>query len=596
MRHYTGQEFEDEVRTICRNLFSNSIGQGSAKVDGRERDGVFWNGDFFTIVEATTEKKKDKADIDGKKTHELVNKKRTEGFMAKGIVVTLHEPTADQREALKKYQRTTKIISFDELRSQLFDTNEYLRNRSNKPFGSVYDHAAHSFEVPREDFVEPTILSPIDSAQVNLEELISKITKGTRLIVTAEYGIGKSMLLREVFFRLVKEFSNKNTLRCPVVINLREHMGQSDPVELLERHARNNAIEPRRLVAAFNAGYVDLIIDGFDELSTRGWTGDHRKLREFKRSTHAVVKNLIKSTPKKSSVVISGRAAYFDSEKEMREALGAGSGVFEHLTVQPFDSEQASEFLRKKGYHDPLPQWLPTRPLFLSYLINKDLIQDVVRVSSDGSFPEGVAWVSLLAMIATRESDQSEGVDQDSILKFWGLLATKARQDSNLQKSFSPTEIDETFYQATGNTVTEDERRLLLRLPGLGISSDDPSRRVFIDEDFLNASSASLLLSHIKFPYGEDSYHSELRSIERQLNLVGVHVLCAGLESDRVSTGALQACLARELESKNYGLAYDIFSSLLYLDSSQLVSHSMSIRFEGVDIQELDLCQSFGHL
>lgn len=60
MRSFTGEEFEDEVKRICRNLFSNEIGQGSEKIDGRERDGIFWNGDFFTVVEATTEKKKTK--------------------------------------------------------------------------------------------------------------------------------------------------------------------------------------------------------------------------------------------------------------------------------------------------------------------------------------------------------------------------------------------------------------------------------------------------------------------------------------------------------------------------------------------------------
>lgn len=34
-------QFEDEVRNIAHNLYSNSFGQGSQTVDGRERDGVF---------------------------------------------------------------------------------------------------------------------------------------------------------------------------------------------------------------------------------------------------------------------------------------------------------------------------------------------------------------------------------------------------------------------------------------------------------------------------------------------------------------------------------------------------------------------------
>lgn len=500
--------------------------------------------------------------------------------------MTLHEPTADQKAAVKKYEKTTKIVSFDELRSLLFDAQGYLRIRAGKSFGSVYDHAIHSFEVPRSEFVEPTIISMSDSSTKSLRVPVDSVLDSGRTIITAEYGIGKSMLLREIFFHLLKDFSQGKTFRFPVAINLREHMGQDDPVELLERHARNNAADPRKLVAAWGAGYVDLIIDGFDELSTRGWTGDHRKLREFKRSTHSVVKKLIKDTPIKASILISGRAAYFDSESEMREALGVPEGRFDHLVVHPFDSVQAIEYLKKKNCNDSLPQWLPTRPLFLSYLINKNLIKEAVSVSSSGSFPEGTAWCSLLRMIAERESDQSEGVDKESILQFWGILATKARQGSSLQKSFSPTEMDEAFYAATGNNVSEDERRLLLRLPGFGISPDSASSRIFIDNDFLNAASANLVFSHIKFPYGEESYRDDIRGVTQQFNQVGTHVICSSIENEKVSIGLLEACLSNELSDRNYGLAYDLFMPLVYLGRP-----TGYMLFEGIDLQEIDLCQ-----
>lgn len=589
MRQFTGEEFEDEVRRICRNLFSNCMGQGSEKIDNRERDGVFWNGDFYTIVEATTEKKKEKAEYDAKKTHELVNKKRTEGYMARGYLVTLNEPTADQKLALKRYKKTTKIVSFDELRSLLFDAHSYLRIRASKPFGSVYNHVSHTFEVPRTEFVEPTITAAKSGEQQRLSDIATASIERSRTIITAEYGIGKSMLLRELFFSHWKAFTTNQTFRCPIAINLREHIGQEDPVEMLERHARANAADPRKLVAAWAAGYVDLIIDGFDELSTRGWTGDHRKLREFKRSTHLAVKKLIKETPSCSSIVIAGRGAYFDSENEMREALGTPEDAFEHVLVQPFDSDQATAFLKKKGYDDVLPQWMPTRPLFLSYLINKGLMHEAVTVSATGSFPEGKAWSSLLSMIAGRESEQSEGVDRESILTFWGLMATKARQGASLQKSFSPTEMDEIFFSATGNSVTEDERHLLLRLPGLGISPDNPASRVFIDNDFLNASSANLVVSHIRFPFGAESFREEIRNVSQQLNSVGTQVICSTIESEGIAGGTVEAALSRELDQRNYALAYDIFCALTYLDSPK-----GEIEFEGIDIQELDLCQ--GHL
>jgi len=464
--HFSGDQFEDEVRRVCRILFSKGLGEGAQKVDGRERDGIFFNGDFYTVVEATTDKKKEKALYDAKKTHELVTKKRQDNFMAQGYVITLHEPTADQRAAVKKYERTTKIISFDELRSKLFDVHSYLRTRAEKPFGSIYDHALQNFYVPRKEFVAPTI-SNMDLKEFPLSEIFEKIDNGENLIFLADYGVGKSMLMREIFFKQYDDFRNSSTYKFPIAINLRDHLGQDDPVELLERHARHNGQDPQKLVAAWSAGFANLLIDGFDELSTRGWTGDHKKLREFRRSSHAILKKLIKNTPIGCQIIISGRDAYFDSPVELREVLGTPSETFNIYKIQPFDVLQAKEFLKRKGVAESIPDWAPTRPLFLNYLIGRKLLDQLIMANHSGSFPEGNAWASLLNMIAERESDQSEGVDKQAILDFLAALAYKARQGKGVDRSFPPSEMDSIFYAVTGNTVSEEERKLLLRLPGL---------------------------------------------------------------------------------------------------------------------------------
>ena len=121
-------------------------------------------------------------------------------------------------------------------------------------------------------------LSWVDSqGGPSLSDLCDRIKNGEKTILVAEYGVGKSMLLRQLFHELVREFRSKTHFRTPIAINLRDHLGQSDPVELLERHARSNAADPQNLVAAWNAGYVDLLIDGFDELSTRGLDGRHQE-------------------------------------------------------------------------------------------------------------------------------------------------------------------------------------------------------------------------------------------------------------------------------------------------------------------------------
>ena len=109
--------------------------------------------------------------------------------MARGFLVTLHEPTPDQKNAMKKYERTLKIISFDEFRSLLFDAQLYINNRSSRRFGSVYDHVEHRHEIPLTDFIEPTLSWIETEGGPDLTDLVDRIKQGERTILIAEYGV-----------------------------------------------------------------------------------------------------------------------------------------------------------------------------------------------------------------------------------------------------------------------------------------------------------------------------------------------------------------------------------------------------------------------
>lgn len=583
-RVFSGLQFEDEVRNIARSQYSNSIGQGSEMVDGRERDGVFWNGEFYTVVEATTDKTKVKAEKDGKKTHELVSKLRREGHMARGFLVTLHEPTTDQKSAVKRYERTLKIISFDEFRSLLFDAQSYVSNRSKRRFGSVYDHVKHQHEIPLTDFIEPTLSWVEEQGGPTISDLVERIKTGNKTILIAEYGVGKSMLLRELFHALVKDFRSKQNFRTPIAINLRDHLGQSDPVELLERHARSNAVDPQKLVAAWNAGYVDLLIDGFDELSTRGWTGDIKRLREYRRSSHAVVRQLIKNSPTNVGIIIAGRDAYFDSRAEMRQSLAAPAPSFDICQVHPFDDDQVRAFLRLKGLSGDIPDWIPTRPLLLTYLVTKGLLETALRAETTGEYPRGSAWLSLIEMIADREAEQSVGVDKASLIEFMGILALLARQSSGDQVSFTPQRMEEVFSGITGATILEDERNILLRLPGLGASQGDSSDRSFIDTDLLNACASIPVVRYIQSPHADYTGDNSFVSLSAPLSDVGIETLFMLSERAGLVCGQINAAMSHALKTECPQLAFDIYS--LSIRKCELSAYPT---FEGIEIDELDL-------
>ncbi|WP_299647491.1 hypothetical protein [uncultured Jannaschia sp.] len=580
------QAFEDEVIRVARRLFGGSETQGATNVGGRERDGVFWNGDFITVVEATTGKSNLKAENDLKKTHDLVRKCRTAGNMAKGYVVTEQEPTADQRDAAKQYARfnTVWLISFSSLRGKLFDTVEYIQCRSNRPFGSVYDHFEKGYEIPRNDYVEPTI-STIDSQiNISVDELSRNIKQGQRYIVTSGYGLGKSMLLRELFFKLKDDSRTGSYFRTPVAINLRQHNSQDYPEEILERHARNIGVDPQGLVKAWGAGYVDLLIDGFDEISTRGWTGDIRKLREYRKRVHQGVRALIDGTPQRCGVILVGRDGYFDSRSELRSALGLKSDSFCELELQPFDEAQAELFLKKKGLSSALPDWLPSRPLLLTYLASSRILEKITEQQADGDIQRGATWLNLMEMIFSREAGQSEGVDAETMKRFLGGLAVRARQTPLGQKSFSQTEIESVFLAITGNSILEEDRNLLLRLPGLGVASDQEGNRSFIDEDFQNACAGIALSDYVRSPYGDGFLQSEHEDVSEPVSDLGLLVSNADLKVRKTDAGVVRAALEYAMQVEKNQVAFDIAVLICRGGGSK-----PSLTLQGIQVNHIDL-------
>src|SRR3954469_16418300 len=141
----TDTGFEDEVRRIARLLWPVAEFDGAAIEAGRERDGVFETDEFIQLIECTVSRAKEKAVDDANKLAKLIKRtipKHPSKFV-KGWFVTLEEPTADQRAAVKNVAARDKVqivaVSFDQFRAKLIDARTYLTHRQRYPFGSVRD-------------------------------------------------------------------------------------------------------------------------------------------------------------------------------------------------------------------------------------------------------------------------------------------------------------------------------------------------------------------------------------------------------------------------------------------------------------------------
>ncbi|MFI5532540.1 NACHT domain-containing protein [Kitasatospora sp. NPDC051853] len=524
-------EFEAEVLRVSRALFApENEFQGSTYIGTAERDGVFIGPDSVTIVECTVSRRKDKAEKDGRKLSEacLVKARQYPFKSVKGFFVTRDEPTADQRSAIKSLGPPLIACSFSQLRSQLVDSLRYLELRESYPFGSAREPSSGDHG----DLKPYVSVDPVENSSGDpfpVVRVAQEVKDGKSVLLYGDYGAGKSMFLRELHRRLAKTHRANPFRPFPVLLNLRDHQGQVYPVEALERHARSIGFpSPSQLVRAWRAGDVTLILDGFDEIATPGWIGKTSAMRDIRRRSVELVRRFCHESRATTAVVLAGRAHFFDSEREMRTALGARENSLFLMAGEPTE-EQAKKILDAYGWNDALPEWLPSRPLLLSYLGSSSALQG----SMEGTFGRsaGEGWHMMLDRIAEREASMEVGVDGFTIRKVLERLATHARRSTDGLGPISQDELTSVFQSVCGYSPDEGSYQLLQRLPGLGaMDSVDGSRR-FVDVSLADAARAGDLVECLLAPNTANPLQDMSGSVAC-LDEVGVDVAAIRLEQD----------------------------------------------------------------
>lgn len=550
--------FEAEIRRISRLIWPSSKVERSPMVEGRERDAIVETPDIAIVIEATTSRRKDKIENDAKKTADLVKKIRSQGLTCKGIVVTLHEPTADQEQTAKKYASFLALQSFHQFVSRLFDAPEYLEARLQKYFGSILNPKDPRKNLGREFYIEIPILDEKSSKPYGAKNIAEELRKGAaKFAVLADFGSGKSMALREVFFLLREAYLKREHDRFPLYINLRDHSGAKWPDEILERHARELGLrDHEQLVRAWRGGFVDLLLDGFDEFAAGGWSASPFKLRELRRAMLGAVRRLIRESPSRSGIVVVGRQHYFDSVREMRESLGVDQN-FDVLRIEPVSEAVAAQIVKRYGGGN-VPDWIPSRALLLSYLAASDILKDAPLPAAN---TRGQGWNMLIDMICDREAAQHTALDSDSVRKFIERLATLARRTTDGLGSFSEEDLASVFQSACGFVPDDSARLLMSRLPALGAISPESGRRRFIDTDIADAARAGDVGRYISSPYDSE--------LARDFSDALVSLASNGLDrlsylGEREKLPATQIEVAAEHASRS-GL------SILTLDITQLL-------------------------
>jgi hypothetical protein len=335
------EAFEADVRQICSQLYGINGASGPVMIDGRERDGVFDTGTELVIVEVTMQKTRAKIKNDYDKSSsalkDLRKSRRYQQHNFRILLVTFHEPTAEQRTVIESHRGCPiDIISYRSLLSKLLDGREYGRLRDTAPFGSIRNPTDPQKEVERSEYI-PLNISNVDSnKEMTVTDIADELQSGTRMALIGDYGSGKSMTLRDVYYVCRDRYQVGETWKCPIYINLREHIAQSDPHEALLRHANKLGIRnTSSLVSAWRSGHLSIILDGFDELTPPQFSTSVTSLKAARQFAVELVRKFIEESPGSVGILTAGREHYFDRRAELLKAISPYCNIVCLLYTSP---------------------------------------------------------------------------------------------------------------------------------------------------------------------------------------------------------------------------------------------------------------------
>jgi hypothetical protein len=567
------ENFENEARRVARALWPEARYSGSANVDGRERDGIFETEECIHLLEATTSRKLEKAKQDVGKLAALASKlqRSTLHKAVRAWFVTRDEPTADQRKVAEKHRSFLTVLAFSQFQARLIDVRAYLAARQNYAFGSVRDPVTGGLH-PTVDYVPLALTEPGKPTVRMPDDVVGFLAGGGRVVLLGDYGAGKSMTLQYVHRKLAARYYKGEAAQFPVYLNLRDHHGQTDPAEILDRHARTIGFEnPAHLVRAWRAGYVLLLLDGFDEVTGLSIQGLWRKLRENRYRAMEAVRRLVSEHPASLGLAIAGRAHFFDTDAERRAALGVTSGFLE-LSLNEFTDDQLQEYLKLRGLGGAVPSWLPSRPLLVAYLASKGLLKEVVGQWAANLEP-AVGWDLLLDRITGREAQIEAGIDGPTVRRILERLATKTRSASDGLGSLGSDDIVTAFREVCGYPPDDRGMLLLQRLPGLGVEQGESETRRFIDESFAETCRAGDVRAFAENPYDNGLFPGPL---ECGAGSLGVSVAAAKFQQSGFPSSKLTAAIERACVVGNNYLAADLV--LAAIEARQEIASEVYVR------------------
>ncbi len=222
------------------------------------------------------------------------------------ICVTAYEPTLAMRTAGKKI--SIDVLSADEFYARFLPFDAYHTARNSTPFGSAIDP-----ETGKKDTTKYVVvgLRTESGGEIDATKLTRALSSGQTVVLTGEYGTGKSKCIEYVYNKLAEDAWD--SLIFPIAIDLRNCWGLKDRFEIIRRHLQemNLPHQAEAFIRAYNSGMIALLLEGFDELGVQLWSDDSNALNSLRAEALTGVRDLIGR--QSGRIAIAGREHYFDS-------------------------------------------------------------------------------------------------------------------------------------------------------------------------------------------------------------------------------------------------------------------------------------------
>ena len=204
MAQVVGEEFEEHVRRVADALFDLGAGHCKPRMFERNRrlaevDGVAETRDVTHLIMATTERGLKKVESDCERLEFARSIEERKGSTVKCWMIVKDPPQAPHVDRARKARVT--LLTLQQFQDRFFNGRIYVAKRERAPFGSARDLDTGSAALRADEYVEPPLSFVEEHRNATLADLTDRVASGGVVLLQGPFGSGKSLSIRQVWFR-----------------------------------------------------------------------------------------------------------------------------------------------------------------------------------------------------------------------------------------------------------------------------------------------------------------------------------------------------------------------------------------------------------